>query len=380
MAGCDAMGSKLKMAIMAVAMIFLAGAAFGDLFGWLLTSATVLAVVAMFVGATYILSGLLGARVLAHAKNLFYHLLGSAIILTIIFLAIHVMYSQGIDQIKEAQMNVVIIRDTIIAEDIIMVSATAALSLIGNLTPYFRPAGIIGISFSLQPAFRPIFDWLGIVISLLSVSVGEWFVHEFLLCFIKTRMLNFMLPAGLFLRGFGLDRAGNVVIAIAIGFFFVYPFMINVTTYAIEAYFDTNGNPADNFESHAGGQVKMVDRATCRWLVDNYVPAPCYLPLIGETAARELYNRFARDTSENTTAAITLLAAVQFFTGSLPASLLIEFAIFGVVALFKASVFYVVIVSVILPMFNLFVTFTLIKEIAAALGTDIDLSALEKLI
>jgi hypothetical protein len=39
-----------------------------------------------------------------------------------------------------------------------------------------------------------------------------------------------------------------------------------------------------------------------------------------------------------------------------------------------------VIVSVLMPLFNIFITLTVVKEIASALGTDIDLSALEKII
>jgi len=391
---------RVMMALFGVAL--LAGASFAGLWGWLLPdmfprqnglwgspltactwavpdqawlsiSLIAIMIIIAFNAFTFMFAGVFGPRVYAWNKSGIYSLIVSAIIVTIIFAAQESMYKTGMDQITEAQFNVQIIRDTMIAEDVMMVSATAVLSLVGNITPYLRPAGIIGISFSLQPAFRPIFDGLGITISMLSVSVGEWFVHEFLLCFAKTRMLSFFLPLGLFLRAYGLtERAGNVLIALAIGFYFVYPFMINVTSYSIEQYF--------------GGQYQMegVDGMT-NVLKSSCMSAsaalykPCYFPSIVGDAVKATINRVTLST-DAAGGALATYGIIQFITGSHPASLIIEAAMFLIIAIFKSSVFFIVVVSIILPMFNLFITFTVIKELAATLGTEIDLGALEKLI
>lgn len=44
------------------------------------------------------------------------------------------------------------------------------------------------------------------------------------------------------------------------------------------------------------------------------------------------------------------------------------------------SVYFLFIVSMVMPIFNIFITLTMAKEITKVLGTEIDLSALEKLI
>lgn len=394
--------SKKRIMMALFGLVMLVGVAFSGLWGWLLPdmvprhnglwgspltecawaepdqtwlSLSMIAIMVnlFFFAFAYMLAGVFGPRVYAWTKGGIYNLLVSAIIVTIIFAAQQSMYGTGMDQIAEAQFNVQIIRDTMIAEDLMMVSATAVLSLVGNITPYLRPAGIIGISFSLQPAFRPIFDGLGITISMLSVAVGEWFVHEFLLCFAKTRMLSFFLPLGLFLRAYGLtERAGNVLIALAIGFFFVYPFMINVTAYSIEQYF------GGNYQMRGVDGMTDVLKSSCMSASEVFWK-PCYFPSIVGDAVKATIQRVTMSTDAAGGALVTY-GIIQFITGSHPASLIIEASIFLVIAIFKSSVFFIVVVSIILPMFNLFITFTVIKELAATLGTEIDLGALEKLI
>lgn len=332
----------------------------------------------VFVGFAYVLSGALGARVQAWSKRGVVDFSMSAIIVVALFMASNMMYDRGISQIDIAQRNAIIIRDTMLAEFGLMTTATAALSLVGNITPYLRPAGIIGISFSLQPAFRPIFDGLGITLSMMTVAISEWFAHEFLLCFVKTRMLAFIMPIGIFLRALGPTvRAGNALIAIAIGLFFVYPFMLNVTTYSIEVFFNGQYEDASGMRMQAQlGQAPPCWVATATF--DNY--QPCFFGLVVEKAVRDIGQKFTDNPWGALSAGGMIFAVVQFFTGSIMASLLIEAAIFFMFAVFKASLFYIVIVSVLMPLFNIFITLTLIREIAAALGTEIDLSALEKII
>ncbi|GEM_PF-1792454 len=351
---------------------------------WFAISMVALLIAAGLIGFSHVLSGALGARVHAWSKAGMSNLFVSAIIVVALFMGSNLMYDRGISQIDIAQRNVIMIRDTMITEFTLMTSATAVLSLIGNITPYLRPAGIIGISFSLQPAFRPIFDGLGITLSMMTIAIGEWFAHEFMLCFAKTRMLAFIMPIGIFLRtlGGGIERGGNVLIAIAIGLFFIYPFMINVTTYSIAVFFDNQFE--DEFGNIALPQQTADGsyRPSC-WAIDTVTGdqyQPCFFTLIVKSAVKDLGRTIIENPEGSTLSGIIIFAIIQFFTGSIIATTLLEALIFFLYAVFKASVFYIVIVSILMPLFNIFITLTAIKDMAAALGTDIDLSALEKII
>ena len=66
--------------------------------------------------------------------------------------------------------------------------------------------------------------------------------------------------------------------------------------------------------------------------------------------------------------------------GARPAALVISFMIFYLLAIIKASLFYILVVSIIIPLFILFITLTLIAELAKFLGTQMDFSAFERLI
>lgn len=345
---------------------------------WLNISLVALLFNIVLAAFAYMLGGIFGPRVNAWTKGFLSKLLVSGIVVTVLFLAAKTMYAQGISQVDTAWQNAIIIRDSIIAQFGVMTTATTLLSLVGNITPYFRPVGIIGFSFSLQPAFRPIFDGLGITLSMLSVAVSEWYVHEFLLCFAKSRMLSLLMPLGLFLRSFGFtSRAGNVLIAVAIGFYFVFPFMVNMTAFSIEKYFAATTTNGEIYSDASGAHSSSHD--WCVQHLNNPIFVPCYFPSIGEEVVRMMQARFSMNTDDAIGSA-ALYASIHFFTNSHPATLLTLTLAMLVISTFKALVFYVSIVSIIMPLFNLFITITIIKEIAASLGTDIDLSALEKLI
>jgi hypothetical protein len=251
------------------------------------------------------------------------------------------------------------------------------MSMVGNITPYFRPAGIIGISFSLAPAFRPIFDTLGIMVSSLAVAVGVWFVQLWLLIFVKTRLLAVLMPLGLFLRSAGFFRAGNVLIAVAIGFYFVFPFVLNINAIALENYLIGNFEGTDAIYQNSQMQTFSTYRDCVQHTASGGGSHHCFFKL-------SIYGtwHYIEETilnGQGATVSILLFAIMTPFTGSYLAS-----TIFSVVAIYSLSLlgsilFYVIIVSVLVPLFNIFITLTVIKELARYLGTEIDLSAFEKI-
>ena len=362
---------------------------------WLPLSLTALAFSFMLAAAGYALSGLMGPRLLAWSRQNVYAAGKSALIIIFIFAGFHLTNCQygggtstggwcvGFVQLQSSINFAETVRNTMAYEFSTMTAITASLSTLLNITPYFRPAGIIGISFSLSPAFRPLFDALGLMLSLLSVALGEWFVQIWLLVFIKTRMLSIFVPIGLFLRGIGIQRGGDALIAIAIGFFFVYPFMLNVSAVAIQNY----------LQSEFVGQGRIFEDTQGNWFasfdecVDHGAKSSSVLPGSATVCFFKLSTTGALTYVKSFTSSIgglgpSLLVAglVQFFTGALPAALIISFVAFYLLAIIKASLFYILVVSIIIPLFILFITLTLIAEIAKFLGTQMDFSAFEKLI
>ena len=353
---------------------------------WISLSYSALGMLLIIASVAYMLGSFFGPKVQAYAKQTIMSVGKSAFILTLIVSLFYIMYylmsdtplGASLNQIKGAENFAQTMRNTIIWEFTTMTTITAIISMIGNMTPHLRPAGMIGVSFSLAPAFKPIFDSLGIMLSSLSVSVGSWFLQYWLLIFIKTRMLQLFLPLGLFLRCLNLRRAGNVLIAIAIGFFFIYPFLVNVTAFSLEGYLrsefggtralytnpsdpDSYFNTYDECISHA--ESAMTNSAHCFFKL-SFFGSLTYL------------RDFIEEASYGTLIGFGVL---NILTGSITSTIIISFAIIFTLSLIKTTVFYVLIASILVPLFNVFITLTAIKELVKLLGTDIDLSAFEKL-
>ncbi len=342
------------------------------------------------IGAVgYILGGMLGPKVTAWAKQFLYSTAKSCFIVIFIFAGFNITTCQGAGgsattgtfcigllQMQRAMSFTETIRNTISIEFATMTAATALLSTFLNITPYFRPAGIIGISFSLSPAFRPLFDALGILLSLLSVAAGEWFVQSWLLGFIRDRMLPLFLPIGLFLRSWAFPRAGDALIAIALGFFFVYPFMLNVSAYAIQRYIVSEyGTP---YVVQGSNNVMYSNFDACTDASSRSGQSfLCYFKL-GTQGAWDSIQGLTKNITPG--GGLLLFGMVQLLTGALPNALIVSLLILYTLAMLKVSIFYVLVVSIIIPLFILFIVLTVIKEIAGFLGTQMDFSAFEKLI
>ena len=277
--------------------------------------------------------------------------------------------------------------------------------------------------------FRPIFDTLGMLMQLMTTAILEWFAHDFMLCFVKNNMLPILLPAGIFLRAFGLKGGGNALIGIALAFYFVYPFMLVQAGQIITHHMQNEIVPQSQAPEHAWGSG-CVDRPICcmvgfsgkpdnldepyiangpdsatsldgRISVNKLVTGPIRVSLDGgnggvTTGATCIYNTMVgraytglMDSIGNldlwsvtkgagfasATWAIMKILNISFlsFALAMPAVAFTQIAVYE-------TVYFLFIVSIVLPIFNIFITVTLAKEITKALGTEIDLSSLEKLI
>ena len=193
----------------------------------------------------------------------------------------------------------------------------------------------------------------------------------------KSRMLALFLPVGLFLRALGLDKTGDLLIAVAIGFFFVYPFMLNVSAYAMENYLRSEFGAGNALVTDGtSGYDNFLDCASAHQADITSGSFSCYWHLQFQAPFEYMQGFFLA----NSGTSMLLLGVIQLLTGSLPGTLLIGFVIFFTGSMLKAASFYVVVVSVLMPLFNLFITLTVIRELAGFMGTTIDLSAFEKLL
>lgn len=208
------------------------------------------------------------------------------------------------------------------------------VTLFGSLPVSMAPAKIAGATFSLEPIARPVLHALGIMITLMVTVMGEWHAHWFLLCFIKQRMLTLFLPLGVLLRAFPVTRwAGGLFISLALGFYFIYPLMININ--------EGIGIPT---------------------------PVENMKDMVSDFLTQDIWKIGL------------LMFALRFLSFSFAAVFISMMVIFLMYHFVPAVIYSVIILGIILPIFNIFITFTFVKELSKILGADVNLAAITKMI
>ncbi|MEM3362043.1 MAG: hypothetical protein QXV83_01795 [Candidatus Anstonellaceae archaeon] len=360
-------------------------------YSWITISFLSLFIVGL-VGVIGIMLGeIFGERIVAYSKNILYSVIKSAIIIliitTIFVFFSFTQYSQfylynlvNIDfSIEQAKM----IRAQILEKFSFMTLNTIVFSLIGNISPYFRPAGIIGISFSIAPAFRPFFDIMGILLSSLTTASGIWYAQVWFLTFIKAKLFSLFLPIGIFLRATKLENIGNALIAISIGFFFIYPLILNI---AFAIYWEYMKITSDiNYKVVSSDGKEFEDVYKCLDYKMQQIKMKQYdisCKVVGESMFEFLYSILKTSlqyAGENILTSIITFGIMFFLSKGLIMSLVVVASIVFTIAFIKISIEYVIILSLIIPIIVVFLTFLAIDEIAKFLGTEIDISAFEKI-
>ena len=402
-----------------------------------------LSLVAMILGVAiaavgYVLSGMLGTpQYMAFVKDTIYGLVEGAVILGMFGASFYGLKQAGEYNLDSARAYSTVIRNTVVYDFGMMVVVSALTSLMAKQAPQIRPVGSLPgfmFSFQLAPLFRPVFDLLGMVLQLMTVSMVEWTAHEFFLCFIKTSMLSLLIPAGISLRILGIRNAANVLIALGFSLYFVYPWLMNIVGESISYYIMEENDTleqvnygSDPVPEHAlGGDpfmrpIKCVGIATAQppTLQEPFIPNGHEQDWIGNTQYRlspvklleengallpynlatvRSYCVYSTSLARTYSfvfhklggAGIALLAGgmgigalsylASFFNVSYVfIAALIPMVAFAMNALYE-TVFFVIIVSMVLPIFMIFITLTIAKEFAKLLGTEIDLSAIEKIL
>jgi len=402
---------------------------------------TALSLVAIMVGLMWAIIGQIlggtfgGQKYNEFIKGMVWGGVETAALLGLFTALFSVFWSYGLDNIESARAYAVLAKNTVSFDFGLMLGANFIAGFITNMNPQFKIPGPAYMTVSLQiaPMFKPILDILGTTMQLITTAVVMWSAQEFLICFIKSNMLFILLPAGFFLRGFGLKAGGNALLGIALSLFFIYPYMVNLTGSAIASQIgdDITANLAvyngpespGNFPKHVWKKT-CVDKPICCLMNaqpnlenDSYIknggdgsfpdhridPAKVNQGMFNMRYSDEgsplnycMYNTVLANVYRATfmekimeldvwtfaggAGAIGTIAFLKYMNISwMSMGLMVPLAFFSLYAIME-MVYFVFIMTIIVPIFILFVTLTLAKEIAKVLGTEIDLSSLEKLI
>jgi hypothetical protein len=192
-------------------------------------------------------------------------------------------------------------------------------------------------SFNVGPILKPIVDIIGLVVQFLSVALGEWMLHFVLLCFIKKWTYTVFIPLGILLRSVPQTRsAGDALLAVFWALALVYPLSLIA-----------------NWEVYKATSFAVLPNET---LIQSFFEST---GIFG----------------------VGLFALIILMTlGSVIMPFLIGVAIPITFAIVKNAIYYVVIISMVLPFINIFLTLTAAKETARAFGSEASFAGFVKVI
>jgi hypothetical protein len=192
-------------------------------------------------------------------------------------------------------------------------------------------------SFNLGPVLKPLIDIVGMALQFLSLGIGEWMLHLIILCMIKKFTWTLFIPLGIFLRALPPTRAaGEALFAIIFALAIIYPFMFLVS-----------------YESHKIMKNNLVNGSDA---LSNFVHKSGILAVAGSVIVT------------------MFLAAGVFFPFFVGMALNLAFE------LIRNSVYYIVIMSLLLPFLNIFITLTAAREIARFFSVDVSFMSFIKII
>lgn len=191
--------------------------------------------------------------------------------------------------------------------------------------------------FNLGAVMKPLIDLVGSALQFLSMGISEWMLHIVTLCLIKKWTWGLFIPMSMLLRAFPYTRAaGEALFALVFALALFYPFMF---------IFD--------YEVHKIMKVNLVDAQKA---MGSFLHKSGIMSLFGSVLIM-----------------MFLMAGVfmPFFLGG---ALNLAFE------LIRGSVYYIVIISILLPFLNIFITLTAAKEIANFFRVDVNFMSFLKII
>ncbi len=192
-------------------------------------------------------------------------------------------------------------------------------------------------SFNMGPVLKPLIDLVGMALQFLSLGIGEWMLHLIMLCLIKKWTWSLFIPVGIFLRAFPQTRgAGEALFAIVFALALIYPLMFLVT-----------------YETHKIMKGNLIE---------------------GDGAIRSFVQKSGILAVAGSVVVTMFLFAGVFFPFFVGMALDLAFE------LIRNAVYYAVIMSILLPFLNIFITLTAAREFARFFSVDVSFMSFVKVI
>jgi hypothetical protein len=218
-----------------------------------------------------------------------------------------------------------------------LVMYNMVLHTIFSSTMWFGVSWRAMYSFNLGPVLKPLIDIVGMALQFLSLGIGEWMLHLVLLCLLKKWTWTLFIPIGIFMRSIPQTRgAGEALFAIIFALALIYPFMFLVT-----------------YETHKILGYNLVEGKSA---LSSFVKQSGVLAVGGAVVAT------------------MFLAAGVFFPFFIGMGLNLA------IELVKNAIYYIIIMSLLLPFLNIFITLTAAKEIARFFSVDVSFMSFIKVI
>ncbi|MFH1520507.1 MAG: hypothetical protein ABID61_02585 [Candidatus Micrarchaeota archaeon] len=191
--------------------------------------------------------------------------------------------------------------------------------------------------FNLGAIMKPLVDLVGMALQFLGLAISEWMLHLITLCLIKRWVWGLLIPLGMFLRALPPTRgAGEALFALSFALAVIYPMMFLV-----------------DYEAH---KILSYHLADAKNAIGGFLSKSGILGVAG------------------------VLLIVLMVTGGVFIQFFIAGALSIAFELVRNSVYYVVLISLLLPFFNIFITLTAAKEIAKFFSVDVNFLSFMKII
>jgi len=215
----------------------------------------------------------------------------------------------------------------------------------------------------MGPGIFKLSDW---AVSLAGPAMVTWMFVEVLICFINNMALSIILPLGLIFRSFPLTRSvGGGLIALALVSYFVIPMMLNIDNVIISSHFGKQPiEMVQYYQQYAGDPSIMLD---------------------GDTPFNALMQQALSAIYSNSKPILNLGTSIKFYIGAVlcPASIGAMFSVmyyYVMLTILPDITYLLVIATLVLQILNVFIIFSMLKEVAKFFGSDMSFSSLSSLI
>jgi len=320
----------------------------GEIYGFIAPAAIIILILGTGLAIFYMAGSFANSpQLMAMAKQEGYELIHTTLIIALFFFfwtfaqSVLGINGMGPDDIYSDAMEYSMLMVQKISADIFWLSIFNTLLYMLYSAPLKIGGALhMAIHFNLGAVLKPFVDGVGTMASLLSFALGEWMVNIILLCYIKKYMLTLFLPIGILLKAFPQTRGGgNAIIALAIAFSLIYPMMLVM-----------------NYEAYTYKYGVLSERSGVEAVVSDFLISSG----IGSMA---LYAIFMKGMLK-----------------TIPGILALSWGITGFFDLYTDVIYTVFVLSIFLPLLNIFVTFTFAREIAKYFGTEINIAAFVKMV